>query len=45
MAKSAQYLTSVLGSTFNFTAPGWTFLSRSAFRVILREYADVLPLA
>lgn len=31
LAKSTNYYTSVLGLTIDFTAPGWTFLSRGNF--------------
>lgn len=43
LAESTRYYTSVLGLTVDFTAPGWTFLSRGAFRVMLGECADALP--
>lgn len=43
LARSTQYYTSVLGLTIDFTAPGWTFLSRGSFRVMLGECPDALP--
>ena len=35
--------TAVLGLSIDFTAPGWTFLSRGSFRVMLGECADAIP--
>lgn len=43
LAKSTAYYTSVLGLSIEFTAPGWTFLSRGNFRVMLGECADAIP--
>ena len=43
LARSTEYYTSVLGLTIDFTAPGWTFLSRGSFRVMLGECPDALP--
>jgi catechol 2,3-dioxygenase-like lactoylglutathione lyase family enzyme len=43
LAKSTDYYTSVLGLSIEFTAPGWTFLSRGSFRVMLGECADAIP--
>ena len=43
LAKSTHYYTSVLGLEIDFTAPGWTFLSRSSFRVMLGECTDATP--
>ncbi len=43
LAKSTEYYTSVLGLTIDFTAPGWTFLSRGNFRVMLGECSDAIP--
>lgn len=37
LAKSTAYYTSTLGLAVDFTAPGWTFLSRGSFRVMLGE--------
>lgn len=43
LARSTEYYTSVLGLTIDFTAPGWTFLSRGSFRVMLGECVDAIP--
>ena len=43
LAKSTNYYTSVLGLEIDFTAPGWTFLSRGSFRVMLGECTDATP--
>jgi catechol 2,3-dioxygenase-like lactoylglutathione lyase family enzyme len=43
LAKSTDYYTSVLGLEIDFTAPGWTFLSRGSFRVMLGECVDAIP--
>lgn len=43
LSKSTQYYTSVLGLSIEFTAPGWTFLSRGSFRVMLGECTDATP--
>lgn len=43
LAKSTNYYTTVLGLTVDFTAPGWTFLSRGSFRVMLGECTDAIP--
>ncbi|MES2792312.1 MAG: VOC family protein [Planctomycetota bacterium] len=40
---SVEYYTSVLGMTIDFTPPGWAFLSRGAFRVMLGECVDTVP--
>jgi uncharacterized glyoxalase superfamily protein PhnB len=37
------YYTAVLGMTVDFTAPGWAFLSRGAFRLMLGHCADAMP--
>ena len=37
------YFTGVLGMTVDFTAPGWLFLSRGAFRLMLGHCADAMP--
>ena len=42
LAKSTNYYTSVLGLETDFTAPGWTFLSRGSFRVMLGECTDAV---
>ena len=43
LAKSTNYYTAVLGFEVDFTAPGWTFLSRGSFRVMLGECTDAIP--
>jgi len=43
LAKSTAYYQSVLGLSIDFTAPGWTFLSRGSFRVMLGECTDAIP--
>jgi catechol 2,3-dioxygenase-like lactoylglutathione lyase family enzyme len=43
LARSTDYYTSVLGMDIDFTAPGWSFLSRGAFRVMLGECTDAIP--
>nr|WP_315216814.1 VOC family protein [uncultured Duganella sp.] len=43
LAKSTNYYTSILGLGIDFTAPGWTFLSRGSFRVMLGECTDATP--
>ena len=43
LAKSTNYYMSVLGLEIDFTAPGWTFLSRGSFRVMLGECTDATP--
>lgn len=43
LAKSTAYYTSVLGLTIDFTVPGWTFLSRGSFRLMLGECVDAIP--
>jgi catechol-2,3-dioxygenase len=35
LARSTDYYRSVLGLNMDFTAPGWSFLSRGSFRVML----------
>ena len=42
LAKSTEYFTTVLGLSIDFTAPGWTFLSRGSFRVMLGECTDAV---
>ncbi|HWW74845.1 MAG TPA: VOC family protein, partial [Pyrinomonadaceae bacterium] len=37
------YYTRVLGMAVDFTAPGWAFLSRGLFRLMLGECADTVP--
>jgi uncharacterized glyoxalase superfamily protein PhnB len=43
LAASTGYYTRVLGMAVDFTAPGWTFLSRGSFRLMLGECADTAP--
>ena len=43
LAKSTDYYASVLGLGIDFTAPGWSFLSRGSFRVMLGECVDAIP--
>ena len=43
LAKSTDYYTRVLGLTIEFTAPGWTFLARGTFRVMLGECTGATP--
>nr|WP_315394851.1 VOC family protein [uncultured Duganella sp.] len=42
LARSTNYYVSVLGLGIDFTAPGWTFLSRGSFRVMLGECVDAI---
>lgn len=42
LANSTNYYTAALGLTVDFTAPGWTFLSRGSFRVMLGECTDAI---
>jgi catechol 2,3-dioxygenase-like lactoylglutathione lyase family enzyme len=43
LVKSTEYYTSVLGLSIDFAAPGWTFLSRGNFRVMLGECTSAIP--
>lgn len=43
LAKSTDYYVSVLGLQIDFTAPGWSFMSRGSFRVMLGECSDAIP--
>lgn len=43
LKRSTHYYTSVLGLTLEFEAPGWSFLSRGSFRVMLGECTDAIP--
>lgn len=43
LTKSTGYYTSVLGMDIDFTVPGWTFLSRGEFRVMLGECTGAIP--
>ena len=45
LARSTRYYESVLGMTLEFTAPGWSFLARGGFRVMLGECVDAIPAA
>ena len=43
LSASVDYYTGVLGLAVDFTAPGWAFLSRGSFRVMLGECTDAMP--
>ena len=43
LSASTDYYTRVLGMAVDFTAPGWTFLSRGSFRLMLGECAETVP--
>lgn len=43
LAKSTDYYASVLGLQMDFTAPGWSFMSRGSFRIMLGECIDATP--
>jgi uncharacterized glyoxalase superfamily protein PhnB len=43
LKKATNYYTSTLGLDIDFEAPGWSFLSRGGFRVMLGECADAIP--
>jgi catechol 2,3-dioxygenase-like lactoylglutathione lyase family enzyme len=43
LERSTGYYTTVLGLTLDFEAPGWSFLSRGSFRVMLGECTAALP--
>lgn len=43
LRRSTAWYTSVLGLTIDFEPPGWSFLSRGSFRVMLGECADAIP--
>lgn len=43
LGKSTRYYTSVLGLTIDFEPPGWSFLSRGSFRVMLGECTGAMP--
>jgi catechol 2,3-dioxygenase-like lactoylglutathione lyase family enzyme len=45
LAASVRYYRDVLGFALDFEAPGWAFLSRGSFRVMLGECPDALPAA
>jgi uncharacterized glyoxalase superfamily protein PhnB len=40
---SVDFYTRVLGMGVDFTVPGWAFLSRGSFRLMLGECADAMP--
>lgn len=40
---STDYYKAALGMTIDFEVPGWSFLSRGAFRVMLGECTDAIP--
>lgn len=40
---STTYYISVLGLAIDFEVPGWSFLSRGTFRVMLGECIDAMP--
>lgn len=41
--RSTDYYTSVLGLAIDYEAPGWSFLSRGSFLVMLGECTDAIP--
>ena len=43
LAASVDYYTRVLSMAIDFTAPGWAFLSRGLFQLMLGECADAMP--
>jgi uncharacterized glyoxalase superfamily protein PhnB len=43
LEKSTEYYRSVLGFSMDFEAPGWSFMSRENFRVMLGECVDAIP--
>ena len=43
LKRSTDYYTSVLGLTIDFEVPGWSFLSRDSFSVMLGECVDAIP--
>jgi len=43
LKRSTQYYTTVLGMAIDFEAPGWSFLSRGSWRVMLGECSDAIP--
>ncbi len=43
LKRSTAYYTSVLGLSIDFEAPGWSFLSRDGFRVMLGECTGAIP--
>ena len=43
LTASTDWYVRVLGMTVEFTAPGWSFLARGAFRLMLDECPDAVP--
>src|SRR5690348_191456 len=43
LSASVGYYTHILGMAVDFTAPGWAFLSRGSFRLMLGECSDAMP--
>ena len=43
LTTSVDYYTRILGMEIDFTAPGWAFLSRNSFRLMLGECVDAMP--
>jgi uncharacterized glyoxalase superfamily protein PhnB len=43
LERSSTYYQSQLGLALDFTAPGWAFLSRDAFRLMLGECTGAIP--
>jgi len=43
LTRSTHFYMSVLGLALDFEAPGWSFLSRGNFRVMLGECSDAIP--
>lgn len=43
LGSSVEFYTQVLGMEVDFTAPGWAFLSRGSFRLMLGECVDAMP--
>lgn len=43
LKKSTDYYRSLLGLSIDFEVPGWSFLSRGNFRVMLGECRDAIP--
>ena len=43
LGRSTAWYVSALGMSIDFEAPGWSFLSRGSFRVMLGECTDAIP--
>jgi uncharacterized glyoxalase superfamily protein PhnB len=43
LGRSTRYYRSVLGLDLDFEVPGWSFLSRGQFRVMLGECVNAMP--